>query len=83
LNRTDIATGDVEQRPAQSNQAQPGSDNLWGDADARQDLVPRFVNLPNGPPGSVLYFGLEQKNSVDAGHLQYRSTTKHHMGGMS
>jgi hypothetical protein len=33
--------------------------------------------------GIVLYLGLERKNSDDARHPQCRSTTKHHMGGMS
>ena len=39
--------------------------------------------LPNDSPGIVLYLGLERRNSDDARHPQYRSTTKHHMGGMS
>ena len=43
----------------------------------------RFTVSPERLIGIVLYLGLERKNSDDAGHPQCRSTTKHHMGGMS
>src|ERR1700692_1956884 len=41
----------------------------------------RFTVSPERLIGIVLYLGLEQKNSDDARHPLYRSTTKHHMGG--
>src|SRR6185312_9381481 len=41
----------------------------------------RFTVSPERLIGTVLYLGLERKNSDDAGHPQCRSTTKHHMGG--
>src|SRR5713101_1968977 len=37
----------------------------------------RFTVSPERLIGIVLYLGLERKNSVDARHPQYRSTTKH------
>ena len=43
----------------------------------------RFTVSPERLTGIVLYLGLERKNRDDAGHPQCRSTTKHHMGGMS
>jgi hypothetical protein len=43
----------------------------------------RFTVSPERLTEIVLYLGLERKNSDDARHPQYRSTTKHHMGGMS
>ena len=49
----------------------------------RRPAPPRFTVSPERLIGIVLYLGLERKNSDDAGHPQYRSTTKHHMGGMS
>ena len=43
----------------------------------------RFTVSPERLTGIVLYLGLEREHSDDAGHPQCRSTTKHHMGGMS
>lgn len=43
----------------------------------------RFTVSPEQLIGIVLYLSLERTNSDDARHPQHRSTTKHHMGGMS
>jgi hypothetical protein len=43
----------------------------------------RFTVSSERLTGIVLYLDLERKNRDDAGHPQCRSTTKHHMGGMS
>src|SRR5258708_40366093 len=37
----------------------------------------RFTVFPERLTGIVLYLGLERRNSDDARHPQYRSTTKH------
>jgi len=40
-------------------------------------IARRFTVSPERFTGIVLYLGLERKNSNDAGHPQYHSTTKH------
>src|ERR1700738_2948958 len=60
---------------------EPGKNNHPPPPTPKVTIGRRFTVSPERLTGDCAIFGLGAKDSDDARHPQYRSTTKHHMGG--